>query len=133
MRGPTAAASGRRWVPGKLSACSLPRRCGCRAASPLQAFGLIVCALAILSCYTAVSAIFKAELFPAAVRALGVGFPYALANAIFGGTAEYVALWLKDAGRESWFYLYVSAGVAIALTTAILMRDTKARSLIVEA
>lgn len=34
----------------------------------------------------------KAELFPARVRALGVAPPYALADALFGGTAEYVAL-----------------------------------------
>jgi MHS family alpha-ketoglutarate permease-like MFS transporter len=45
----------------------------------------------------------KAELFPTEVRALGVGLTYALANAIFGDTAEYVALWLKSSGQEQWF------------------------------
>ena len=58
-----------------------------------------------MSGYTAINAVVKAELFPTSVRALGVGFPYALTVAVFGGTAEYVALWLKQAGRETDFYL----------------------------
>jgi MHS family alpha-ketoglutarate permease-like MFS transporter len=102
------------------------------AAGPAQALPLIILLLAILTGYTAVSAISKAELFPAEVRALGVGFPYAVANAIFGGTAEYVALWFKQAGRESWFFWYVAAGCAVALVFAVVMRDTRARSLIIE-
>jgi MHS family alpha-ketoglutarate permease-like MFS transporter len=43
--------------------------------------------------------IVKAELFPPAVRALGVGFPYTVGNAAFGGTAEYVALSLRSQGN----------------------------------
>src|SRR5262249_50153775 len=63
--------------------------------SPLVAFSLVLLALAIASFYTSISGVVKAELFPAEVRALGVGLTYAIANALFGGTAEYVALWLK--------------------------------------
>jgi MHS family alpha-ketoglutarate permease-like MFS transporter len=98
--------------------------------SPLAAFGLICLLLAGLSCYTSISAVFKTELFPAGIRALGVGLPYAAANAVFGGTAEYVALWFKQAGRESLFFWYVALCVAGTLVVAIRMRDTKARSLI---
>jgi MHS family alpha-ketoglutarate permease-like MFS transporter len=65
-----------------------------------QAFWLILAALAIVSFYTAINAVVKAELFPVEVRALGVGLPYALTVAVFGGTAEYVALWFKDAGSR---------------------------------
>ena len=64
----------------------------------------LVAGLAIVSCYTAINAVVKAELFPTSVRALGVGLPYALTVALFGGTAEYVALWLKQAGRETDFF-----------------------------
>ena len=67
----------------------------------------------------------KAELFPTEVRALGVGLTYAVANAMFGGTAEYVALWLKSAGRESWFAWYVAGMVAIGLAASLLMPDTR--------
>ena len=63
----------------------------------------------------------KAELFPTEVRALGVGLPYAIANAMFGGTAEYVALWLKSAAHEQWFFWYVAGMAAIAFAASLIM------------
>ena len=63
--------------------------------------GWVITALAIVSGYTAINAVVKAELFPAEIRALGVGLPYALTVSLFGGTAEYVALWFKQHGHES--------------------------------
>jgi MHS family alpha-ketoglutarate permease-like MFS transporter len=74
----------------------------------------------------------KAELFPAHIRALGVALPYALANTLFGGTAEFVALWFKQAGIEHAFYIYVSVMIAISLVVYIRMRDTRDHSLILE-
>ncbi len=82
--------------------------------------------------YTSISAVVKAELFPTHVRALGVALPYAIGNAAFGGTAEYVALWFKSEGMESGFYLYVSAIMAVGLTVSLLLRDTGKHSLILE-
>ena len=82
--------------------------------SPFLAFVLITLALAIVSFYTSVSGIVKAEMFPAEVRALGVGLAYAVANAMFGGSAEYVALGLKSIGKESHFYWYVTGMMAVA-------------------
>ncbi|MDY0746958.1 MFS family transporter [Paucibacter sp. R3-3] len=81
---------------------------------PVEAGVLITVALAIVSFYTSVSGIVKAEMFPPEVRALGVGLAYAVGNAIFGGSAEYVALSLKSAGYESAFYWYVTAMMVIA-------------------
>ncbi len=78
------------------------------ARSSTTAFALVMAALVIVTGYTSINAIVKAELFPADIRALGVALPYAIANTIFGGTAEYVALWLKDIGHERWFYFYIS-------------------------
>ncbi|WP_347558787.1 MFS family transporter [Robbsia sp. KACC 23696] len=83
--------------------------------SPWAAFGLIVAALAIVSLYTSISGLIKAEVFPPEVRALGVGLSYAIANAVFGGSAEYVALWMKQAGNEQMFYVYVCVMMAIGL------------------
>ena len=82
--------------------------------SPIAAFVLIIVALAIVSFYTSISGIVKAEMFPPEVRALGVGLAYAVANAVFGGSAEYVALGLKSLGHESAFYWYVTAMMVIA-------------------
>jgi len=94
------------------------------------ALGLILILLVLHSGYAAVNAALKAELFPTAVRALGVALPYAIANAIFGGTAEYVAGWLKKAGHESLFYIYVGALMLIAAAVAARLRDTNKTSLI---
>jgi MHS family dicarboxylic acid transporter PcaT-like MFS transporter len=87
--------------------------------SPYLAFFLIVLALAIVSFYTSVAGIVKAEMFPPEVRALGVGLAYAIANAIFGGSAEYVALGLKSMGHESAFFGYVTVMMAIAFLVAL--------------
>jgi MHS family alpha-ketoglutarate permease-like MFS transporter len=96
------------------------------------AFFLILAAVLFESAYTSISAVVKAELFPTGVRSLGVALPYALANAVFGGTAEYVALWFKQAGAESGFYVYASALSAVSFLVACTMQDTRIHSRIRE-
>lgn len=96
--------------------------------TPIAAFALISAAWVIVSGYTSINAVVKAELFPAHVRATGVGLPYALTVSIFGGTAESIALWFKAIGRESWFYYYLTACIAVSLTVYTLMRETKTHS-----
>ena len=92
---------------------------------PYVAFGLITTALAIVSLYTSISGIVKAELFPPEIRALGVGLSYAIGNALFGGTAEFVALQLKDWGMETSFYWYVTFMMAIGFVVAVIMPDAR--------
>ena len=99
---------------------------------PWAAFGLVMAALVIVTGYTSINAVVKAELFPAHIRALGVALPYALANTLFGGTAEYVALWLKDQGLERGLYYYVAAMIGLSLIVYVRMRDTRKHSLIEE-
>ena len=91
--------------------------------SPVAAFALITIALAIVSFYTSISGLIKAEMFPPEVRAMGVGLSYAVANAIFGGSAEYVALWFKSIDSETTFYWYVTVICAISLIVSYRMRD----------
>jgi MHS family alpha-ketoglutarate permease-like MFS transporter len=64
------------------------------------------------------------------MRGLGVALPYALANTLFGGTAEYVALTFKQAGRESGFFIYVAVVMALSAATALAMGDPKRLGLI---
>lgn len=99
-----------------------------QARTGAAAFGFVLAGLAINALYTSVSGLFKAELFPVQVRALGVGLAYGVGNALFGGTAENIALAFKRAGHESGFYWYVTAVSAGSLLTALLMRDTRQRS-----
>ncbi len=103
-----------------------------RVNSPVLAFALIAAALVALSGYTAISGVLKAEMFPAHIRTLGVALPYAIANTIFGGSAEYLALRLKDEGVERWFYGYVTAMIAVSLVAYLRMPDTRRHSRIVE-
>jgi len=94
------------------------------------AFALVLAALVAVSGYTSINAVVKAELFPAHIRALGVALPYAVANALFGGSAEYVALQLKGLGAEDAFYWYVSAMIGLSLIAYIFMSETRVTSLI---
>lgn len=103
------------WFGGLGTLCTVPLLLTLKTTtSPVIAFVLITLALAIVSFYTSISGLVKAEMFPVQVRALGVGLAYAVANAIFGGSAEYVALGLKNMGMENTFYWYVTAMMAIA-------------------
>jgi len=85
-------------------------------------FLLLSLALLIVSGYSSVCSIVKAELFPARMRALGVGVPYAIATAVFGGTAGYAGLWFKSIGHESGFYVYASACIACTLIATLSLR-----------
>ncbi|PNQ03846.1 MFS transporter [Sphingobium sp. SA916] len=99
---------------------------------PWAAGVLVMAGLVIVTGYTSINAVVKAELFPAHIRALGVALPYALANTLFGGTAEFVALWFKQIGAEQAFYIYVTVMIGISLIVYIRMPDTRQHSRIVE-
>ncbi|WP_223518744.1 MULTISPECIES: MFS transporter [Nocardia] len=101
-----------------------------RTTDPVAAWGLMMVALLIITGYTSINAIVKAELFPTKIRALGVGLPYALTVAIFGGTAETIALALKKGGHESLYFWYVAGCIAISLVTYYFMRETSTSSTI---
>ena len=92
------------------------------------AAGLLIAALFVVSGYTSISAVVKAELFPTEIRALGVGLPFALTVAIFGGTAEFVALSAKQHGVEEWFYWYVTACAFLSLLVYWRMGETQRES-----
>jgi len=98
------------------------------AKGPLMAFVLIAAAWMIVSGYTSINAVVKAELFPTNIRAIGVGLPYAITVSLFGGTADSVALSFKSLGHENWFYYYLTGMIGISLIVYLFMRDTKADS-----
>ena len=98
------------------------------ATTVVQAFAWVMVGLTITSGYTAVNAVVKAELFPAHIRALGVGLPYAIAVAVFGGSTEFLALWSKRIGHESYFFAYVAGCAAVSLLVYATMRDTRRHS-----
>jgi len=96
--------------------------------NPVGAFFLVLAGLVVVAGYTSINAIVKAELFPTKIRAIGVGLPYALTVAIFGGTAELIAQALKSAGHESVFFYYVAGCVLVSLIVYGTMRETSKTS-----
>ena len=94
------------------------------------AFLYLMIALIIVSGYTSINAVVKAELFPAEIRALGVGLPYALTVCIFGGSAEYLALLFKQNNVEHYFYYYITGCIAFSLIVYFFMKDTKEHSML---
>jgi MHS family alpha-ketoglutarate permease-like MFS transporter len=94
----------------------------------LGAFVLIAAAWLIVAGYTSINAVVKAELFPTAVRATGVGLPFAVTASLFGGTTEPIALTFKTIGHERWFYYYLTAVIACSFIVYAIMRDTKRHS-----
>ncbi|WP_167097791.1 MFS transporter [Mycobacterium sp. DL592] len=94
--------------------------------SPLTSFALVAVSYVILTGYTSINALVKSELFPAQVRALGVGVGYALANSIFGGTAPLIYQAAKAQGQVPLFIGYVTVCIAVSLVIYIFCLRNKA-------
>ncbi len=94
--------------------------------SPLGAFLLTAVGYVILTGYTSVNAIVKAEMFPAEIRALGVGLGYAVANSIFGGTAPLIYQAAKQGGNQLWFIVYVTVVIAVSLVVYAFVLKNRA-------
>ncbi|MEU2789828.1 MFS transporter [Streptomyces sp. NPDC007100] len=91
---------------------------------------LVQCAgMVLLTGYTAVAAAVNAEVFPARVRAAGIGFPYSLTVALFGGTAPYVGTWFKQAGHADFFPWYVSALCLVSFVVYLTLPETAKQKL----
>jgi MFS transporter, MHS family, alpha-ketoglutarate permease len=96
--------------------------------SPVWSFLLVALGYVILTGYTSINALVKSELFPAHVRALGVGVGYALANSIFGGTAPLIYQALKARDQVPLFIAYVTVCIAISLAVYLLFLKNKSET-----
>ncbi|MET4618804.1 MHS family alpha-ketoglutarate permease-like MFS transporter [Arthrobacter sp. 2762] len=92
---------------------------------PFMAFLLMLGGLLMVGGYTSINALVKAELFPASIRALGVGLGYAIANSLFGGTVPLIGAALQKAGQVDMFFTYVTAAVFISLLVYIFALKNK--------
>ncbi|QRX97448.1 MFS transporter [Streptomyces noursei] len=91
---------------------------------------LVQCAgMVLLTGYTSIAAAVNAELFPARVRAAGIGFPYSLTVALFGGTAPYVGTWFKQAGHPDLFPWYVAVICLVSFFVYLALPETAHRPL----
>jgi MHS family alpha-ketoglutarate permease-like MFS transporter len=86
---------------------------------PLTAFLLMMGGLLIVGGYTSINALVKAELFPASIRALGVGLGYAIANSLFGGTVPLIGAALQKSDQVDLFFTYVTVAIGVSLLVYI--------------
>ncbi len=93
--------------------------------SALSACLILATGFVILTGYTSINAVVKAELFPAHIRALGVGLGYALANSLFGGTAPLLYQAALKEGRVNEFVTYITAVIAVSLVVYIFFLKNK--------
>ncbi|MGA8117671.1 MAG: MFS transporter [Actinocatenispora sp.] len=90
----------------------------------IQCFGMV-----LLTGYTSIAAAVNAEVFPARVRAAGIGFPYSLTVAVFGGTAPYVGTLFASLDHPGLFPWYVATLCLISLVVYLFLRETARRPL----
>ncbi|WDS38089.1 MAG: MFS transporter [Pseudoxanthomonas sp.] len=90
-----------------------------------SAFAILVIGFVILTGYTSINAVVKAELFPTYIRALGVGLGYALANSVFGGTAPMLYQWAKGTKQMDTFIIYATAVMFVSLLVYVFFLKNK--------
>ena len=73
---------------------------------------------------------FLAEIFPTRVRFSGFAFSFNIANAVFGGTAPFIATWLIQlTGNKMAPAWYLLAAAAVALIAMLASRETAYKAL----
>ena len=73
---------------------------------------------------------FLAEIFPTRVRFSGFAFSFNVANAVFGGTAPFIATWLIHmTGNKMAPAWYLLAAAAVALVAMLASRETAHKAL----
>ncbi len=72
-----------------------------------------------------------AELFPTHIRTIGVGVPYSICVAAFGGTAPYLQTWLGSIGQAQLFNVYAVILLLVGIAFAFSIPETKGKDLTV--
>ena len=71
-----------------------------------------------------------AELFPAHIRTVGVGVPYSICVALFGGTAPYLQTLFTDVVKQPWmFNVYAVALMIVSILVVMTLPETKGKDL----
>jgi MHS family alpha-ketoglutarate permease-like MFS transporter len=96
-----------------------------RSAPPFAVFLVIsLVGMVVLSCFTSISAALNAEIVPGRVRAAGIGFPYSLTVALFGGTAPFIGTWFTKLGHPGLFGYWIALLCVVSLIVYIAMPET---------
>ncbi|PQP22691.1 MFS transporter [Rhodococcus opacus] len=97
--------------------------------SAVTLFIAMAIALFVMGAILSVMPAMMAELFPTGLRAAGVGVPYSIGVAAFGGTAAYVQTFFADRGTPELFEWYALALVAVSIAALFTIPETRGRDL----
>ncbi|MCZ4584628.1 MFS transporter [Rhodococcus opacus] len=97
--------------------------------SAVTLFFAMAIALFVMGAILSVMPAMMAELFPTGLRAAGVGVPYSIGVAAFGGTAAYVQTFFADRGTPDLFEWYALALVAVSIAALFTIPETRGRDL----
>jgi MHS family alpha-ketoglutarate permease-like MFS transporter len=93
------------------------------------AVGMSVMLIFIAASAAIVPAVY-AELFPTSIRTVGVGVPYSICVALFGGTAPYLQQWLGTTLQlPSLFNIYAVVLLLISAVFIFTIPETKGKDL----
>lgn len=93
--------------------------------SAFSLFAVMAMALVLFGCCAAAAPSAMLEMFPTRVRSSGIGLPYSLTVAVFGGTAPYLIEYLSRHGLGQWYKWYVVLLCLISTVTLFWYRETK--------
>ena len=93
------------------------------------AVGMSVMLIFIAASAAIVPAVY-AELFPTSIRTVGVGVPYSICVAVFGGTAPYLQQWLGTTLHlPNLFNVYAVVLLAVSAAFVFTLPETKGKDL----
>lgn len=93
----------------------------------------MVVSFLLLSAPLSIAPALMAELVPTSIRTIGVGFSYALATAVFGGTVPFLQTWISSTWGPQDFGLYVTAALVVSIVVALRIPETRGKDLAADA
>jgi MFS transporter, MHS family, alpha-ketoglutarate permease len=99
---------------------------------PWQLFVAMTIALILIAAIVSILPALYAEMFPTSIRAAGLGVPYSIAVALFGGTAPYVQTYFAERGMPAGFNWYAITLAVISILTILTLKETKGKDLTVD-
>ncbi|MGY9064921.1 MFS transporter [Streptomyces sp. CAS3] len=106
-------------------ACLSPVLFGLLSVSAVRLGVVMTAALLLFGCYAGAAPSAMPEMFPTPLRSSGIGLPYALTVAVFGGTAPYLIEYLSAHGHADWYPWYVVALCLISTVSFYRYEETK--------
>lgn len=97
--------------------------------SATRMFIAVAVSLVLLSAPLSILPTLMAELVPTSIRTIGVGFSYAIATAIFGGTVSALQTWIGNTWGPQYFGIYVTISIVISILVIVFMPETRDKDL----